>query len=208
MTLIKICGLMREEDVDASQRADFQGFVVASGSRRSLMTERARELMSSARGSTVLVSSTSDLTLLARLALYLRPNVVQAHYPFSPSELSALAEAVPVDVWALVPMGTGSEMTRARSLLPAASALVLDTAAGLPGGNGVPHDWNLSRTVRDACHPCPVVLAGGLSPSNVEEGISRVRPFVVDVSSGVESGGRKDPKRIRDFISKVQGAAP
>lgn len=208
MTLVKICGLTCEEDVDASQGADFQGFVVASNSRRSLMVERARDLMSSARGSTVLVSSTGDLTLLARLALHLRPEVIQAHYPFSPSELSALVEAVPMNVWTLVPMGAGSEMTRARSLLSVASALVLDTAAGSPGGNGVPHDWNLSRTVRDACHPCPVVLAGGLTPSNVEEGILRVRPYVVDVSSGVEHRGRKDPERIHDFISKAQGAAP
>jgi phosphoribosylanthranilate isomerase len=74
------------------------------------------------------------------------------------------------------------------------------------GGSGRTHDWALSgEIVKDI--KSPIVLAGGLSPSNVAEAVRRVRPFAVDVASGVEGNGRvKDIKLIEQFIGNAREA--
>lgn len=72
------------------------------------------------------------------------------------------------------------------------------------GGTGEHADWSLARLLREQCAK-PVILAGGLSPENVCEAIAQVRPFAVDVSSGVEATpGRKDHLKIREFVANVQ----
>jgi phosphoribosylanthranilate isomerase len=83
--------------------------------------------------------------------------------------------------------------------------LLLDTyIADIAGGSGQAFDWN--RIPRDLGKP--VILAGGLTPENVAEAVRKVRPFAVDVSSGVEqSKGIKDAKKISDFIDAVAQAA-
>lgn len=74
------------------------------------------------------------------------------------------------------------------------------------GGTGHTFDWDLAR---DAVSCGPLVLAGGLTPSNVAEAVHRVRPYAVDVSSGVESSpGQKDPVKVREFIRMAKEAAP
>ena len=86
------------------------------------------------------------------------------------------------------------------------AAWLLD--AGVPGqygGTGSRFDWTLA--VEAGRLGKPIILAGGLTPANVQEAIRQTLPYAVDVSSGVESApGRKDPKKIRDFIAAVQGA--
>jgi phosphoribosylanthranilate isomerase len=76
---------------------------------------------------------------------------------------------------------------------------------GLPGGTGETFAWELARMHRGRV---PVILSGGLTPENVAEAIAAVRPFAVDVASGVESEpGRKDHARVEAFIAAVRGAA-
>ena len=73
------------------------------------------------------------------------------------------------------------------------------------GGTGMTHDWNLSRRIRDTIYPNRLILAGGLTPENVEDAVKKVRPYGVDVSTGVEEKpGIKDHKKIFDFITKVK----
>jgi phosphoribosylanthranilate isomerase len=77
---------------------------------------------------------------------------------------------------------------------------------GMPGGTGETFAWEIARV-----HPSspPVLLSGGLRPDNVAEAIAAVRPFAVDVASGVESSpGRKDPDKLEAFAAAVHGAAP
>lgn len=89
-------------------------------------------------------------------------------------------------------------------------ALLLDSGnPTLPikelGGTGRTHDWELSaRIVQEG--PLPVFLAGGLDPSNVSDAIRDVRPFGVDVCSGVRTAGRLDPTKVRGFMEGVEGA--
>ena len=89
----------------------------------------------------------------------------------------------------------------------AADAVLLDTFKnGKLGGTGAVHDWSVSAAVaRDL--RVPVILAGGLNPSNVGEAIRMVKPYAVDVSSGVEaSPGRKAPAKIKAFIQAATQA--
>ena len=83
-----------------------------------------------------------------------------------------------------------------------AIALMLDSAHGpYRGGSGRPFDWEVARMVSAEL---PMLLAGGLTPENVGEAIERVRPWAVDVSTGTETDGRKDPERVREFIEAVR----
>jgi phosphoribosylanthranilate isomerase len=100
---------------------------------------------------------------------------------------------------------TGVEsIADARAVAPHVDAILLDS--GRPklavkelGGTGRRHDWAISRRIRDAVD-VPVFLAGGLRPDNVREAIDTVRPFGVDVCSGVRSNGRLDEEKVRAFI--------
>jgi phosphoribosylanthranilate isomerase len=84
-----------------------------------------------------------------------------------------------------------------------AVACMLDTALeGAYGGSGRMMDWTLAREVASRL---PIVLAGGLTPENVGEAVRTVRPWGVDVSSGVETGGAKDPSKVRAFVQAARG---
>ena len=85
-----------------------------------------------------------------------------------------------------------------------AIALMLDSAHGpYRGGSGQPFDWEVARLLSERI---PIVLAGGLNATNVGEAIARVHPWVVDVSSGTETDGRKDYDKVRAFIAAVRAA--
>ena len=85
-----------------------------------------------------------------------------------------------------------------------ARAFLLDTPSPGQGGAGVPFDWALARNVIGGK---PVILAGGLTPENVAEAVRQVRPFAVDVASGVESSpGVKDPEKLARFVAAVRRA--
>ncbi len=94
----------------------------------------------------------------------------------------------------------------ARGLVAAgADALLLDSgrpSAGVPelGGTGRVHDWGVSRRLVEAVAPVPVFLAGGMRAENVRAAIEAVRPFGVDVCSGVRDGGRMDGVRLRALV--------
>ena len=95
-------------------------------------------------------------------------------------------------------------MDTVKDLSGIADAVLLDTASGgKTGGTGVVHDWELSSDiVRKAS--MPVILAGGLTPTNVRDAVKCVRPYAVDTASGVETQGKKDGKKLNDFIKNAR----
>ena len=83
--------------------------------------------------------------------------------------------------------------------------LVDSSVKGQYGGTGITHNWQISKEIRDYIYPKPFILAGGLTPTNVIQAVTKVKPYAVDVSSGVETNvGFKDKIKVRNFIVNVK----
>ena len=214
MTKVKICGNQTPEDLAATGGVDAQGFIVdVPSSPRNLDPECARALMDcvSPFTSAVLVTTKTDPEEIAELVGATEPNAVQVHAHVTPQDLGCIRAMLPVGVrlFAVLSLAVNAGPNAIRQAIDLAEApidaLLLDTEVdGRSGGTGVPHNWTLSRRIRDAIGPCPLILAGGLTPDNVREAIELVRPYAVDVSSGVEFDGRKDPGHVAALMEEVR----
>lgn len=136
---------------------------------------------------------------------------VQLHAPADPAELERMRAAIPGLKLILAVNVTGPEaLDLARERAPRADALILDTwdpATGRHGATGKTHDWSISARIVEAVD-VPVILAGGLTPANVAGAIRRVRPWGVDVHTGVERpDGSTDHDLVRAFVA-VAHATP
>jgi phosphoribosylanthranilate isomerase len=102
-------------------------------------------------------------------------------------------------------MREGGQMLRYRAV---ASAILLDSAARWSEGEArEPLEWTLARTLTAGDHATPIILSGGLTPDNVARAVAVVRPYGVDVNSGVESApGRKDAEKVRRFVAEARRA--
>jgi len=198
MTRVKICGLRREEDARCVNDCmpDFAGFVFAPGKRQvdAGAGARLRDILDP-RIQTVGVFVNQDPRWIAELCRAGVVNLVQLHGDEGDEDVREIKErAGGVPVIRVVRVGT------ALPPLPAADYLLFDTLAAARGGTGRSFDWGLVRGVRT-----PFFLAGGLHPGNVARAIAAVRPACVDVSSGVETQGVKDPAKIAAFMERVRG---
>jgi len=208
VTRIKICGMTRSQDLEEalSSGADAVGFVVQiPGSRRSLTAEAAGSLIRKVPVfvKSVAVIAPSDAEEAAFLGRTTGADVLQIHTPLPPEELDRLRRDVMQKVVAAVPALPGA-LEQALLLSESVDALLLDTyRAGKFGGTGEVHDWSVSARVVQRLD-LPVILAGGLHPGNVRQAVETVRPYAVDVSSGVETDGHKDPSKVRSFIQEVR----
>jgi phosphoribosylanthranilate isomerase len=206
-TRIKICGLTREADVDAAvdAGADALGFNLWEGSSRHVDVGRAREL--AARLPPFVTPVLLFVNATAGEISAAVTEVPQALLQFHGDETPTQCEAAGRPYLRAARMGEGFDLldfaTRWRAESALMQALLLDAHTAGYGGAGKVFDW--SRIPPNV--PCPVVLSGGLSPANVTDGVLRVRPFAVDVSSGVEVGkGIKDAVLMRRFCDAVREA--
>ncbi len=202
MTRIKICGITRVDDAHAAAYggADAIGLVFHEKSPRYVTVQQA-----------------------ARLARALPPfvTVVGLFVDVSADYVRAVLEEVPLDLLQFhgeetpdfcasfgrpyikaIRVRAGVDLVHCASAYASAQGLLLDAwVEGVPGGTGHAFDWGLIP--HDL--PLPVILSGGLNPGNVQEAIRAVRPYAVDVSSGVEeSKGIKDAAKIARFIQEVK----
>ncbi len=131
--------------------------------------------------------------------------VWQLHGNESAASLAALSPRRLVKALHLPWKGTPEELA---ALGCAASAFLLDTPCAEYGGSGKTFDWDLVDAFR-ARADRPLILSGGLTPDNVAEAVRRVRPYGIDVSSGVERApGIKDHEKLRSFIDRCRQAQP
>ncbi len=212
---VKICGMMRLGDVSAAvnEGADAIGFVVETpSSPRNLPLTKAQQLMKAVRvfSTKVAVTSVHDPKRIAVICAKLRPDALQLHY-HTPALVSMLRKKQPTTSLILAAgVRDVSSLKQAKSTSRYADAVLADSPSSTGiGGTGRTHDWGLTARIRNAIYPHPLILAGGLTPNNVKAAIGIVRPFAVDVSSGVEKTvGVKDHGKIREFIMNAKEASP
>jgi len=221
--LVKICGMTREEDVRmvSSAGADYCGILIGIPSPRSVEGPRARVLAAAAGISVVLLFMDAEEDFVIRNMENIWPHAIQLAGHEPPHYVTALRKSIGCEIWKSVHLeaaGAGSAATAVEILEKISSyveagadRILLDTVVGTGdkkkmGGTGKVSDWPLAaEIVRQA--PCPVILAGGLNPDNVEEAIRTVKPFAVDLSSGVEKAkGIKDAGRVALFMERVKSA--
>jgi phosphoribosylanthranilate isomerase len=202
-TRIKICGLTREADVDAAVEAgaDAVGFVLYEKSPRHVGPARAAELAKRLPPfvtPVILLVNAHDTDVAAAVAS-LPLALLQFHGDESPQRCDAAARPY----LRAARMGEGFDLLDFAQQFSNAQAILLDAHVEGYGGGGKVFDWSLIP----ANVPSPVVLSGGLHAGNVTEGILQVRPWAVDVSSGVEAAkGIKDAVLIRRFCDAVREA--
>ena len=123
----------------------------------------------------------------------------------TPEDIAEVREAVPyLRIVKAVHVMDASAIATAKYFADAADAILLDTrTADRIGGTGIPHDWNISAKIVEECS-VPVILAGGLTPENVAEAVRRVRPYAVDVHTGVKRNGVRDAERTRAFVTNAR----
>lgn len=203
-TRVKICGITRPEDGvrAAALGADAVGLVFFPHSPRVVTVGQAREIAAALP------------PFVTRVGLFVDAAV---------AEVEAILEQLPLDLLQFhgeepeaycvqfgrpylkaVRMHPQRDVVAYMNGYPSATGFLLDAFhPAVPGGSGERFDWSRVPAER----PAPIVLAGGLHPGNVADAVRQVRPFAVDVSSGVEAGkGIKDPAKMMEFIRGVQRA--
>ncbi|MFH1035452.1 MAG: phosphoribosylanthranilate isomerase [Pseudomonadota bacterium] len=201
MTRVKICGLTNLADALAAVAAgaDALGFVLAKSPRR-VTPQQVRDMVGQLPPlvATVGVFVDTPLEEVAKMRAWCGLDWAQLHGAQTPEELAPLGSRV------LKVLSVGSQAPDPEAF-PGAH-LLLDTAVpGRAGGTGRAFDWNLAV---ELARRRPIILAGGLNPDNVAQAVNIVKPFAVDVSSGVEKEpGRKDHAQIRNFIARAKGLA-
>jgi phosphoribosylanthranilate isomerase len=201
-TRVKLCGMTRVDDALAAARlgADAIGLIFAPSSPRRVSIAQAASI------------ACVMPPFVTRVALFLDQPA---------AEIERVLAEVPVDLvqfhgredaafcrrfhkpWIkVVPMLDVDDVAAFAARYPDAAGFLLDShRAGAAGGTGTTFDWDRARAALDR----PILLAGGLTPENVHEAVTRVRPWAVDASSGVESSpGIKEHARMKAFIDEVR----
>lgn len=199
MTKIKICGLTRMEDIEAVNEAmpDYCGFIInVENSRRSCSPLWVKELVCRLDRRIIPVGVFVNAPL--RLpSLLLREGTIamaQLHGQEDEAYIRELKKASRRPVIKAFSVKTSQDVDRA--LESPADYILLDQGAG---GTGKTFDWSLVPEIKR-----PFFLAGGLGEENLEEAIARVKPWAVDLSSSLETNGRKDPGKIKSAVSLVR----
>jgi phosphoribosylanthranilate isomerase len=220
VTWVKICGITNLEDaltaVDAG--ADALGFVFYENSPRKTEPQRAREIVEKLPDQVdkVGVFVDNDPEAIRRIVSSAKLNAVQLHGEPSKeliwSDPRGAIECVGVSK--IIPVIPGDSLKSGGVLLSQWAyekifAVLLDSQSnGTVGGTGKTFDWEATRgMVQSLSLRIPVIIAGGLTVSNVQEAVRLFQPFGVDVSSGVEARpGKKDPEKVRAFVRAVREA--
>lgn len=209
---IKFCGLTRPEDAALATDlgATYAGVIFADSPRR-LTAATARDVLAGAGESVkrVGVFGTNSPDEIEKITDAVELDIVQLHADPTTADVVAVRERFPGDVWAALRVGDGHIPEETQLLLDAADAIVLDARSQhVLGGTGQPLPWSdMAADLARIRGSVSVVLAGGLTPANVETAIRTLAPDVVDVSSGVESSpGIKDRGRMEAFAMAVAGS--
>lgn len=215
MTKIKVCGIQKLSDalVAAEAGADFVGLVFVPGRHRRLDTHAARAIVSGVKASgdkiPLVVGLFADQPLeevnhtIETCGLDLAQLCGHESLEYCRQVQGRVIKVLHVAGSASGDAAVADLAERITACRAAGHLVTLDRLVeGVQGGTGQSFDWTIAAQLAHQGHS--FLLAGGLSPDNVAEAMAAVQPWGVDVSSGVETGGRKDPEKIRAFIRNAQ----
>ena len=200
-TKIKICGLSRLQDIETANRLkpDYIGLMFYRPSCRYITKETARKLSEALDPAItpVAVFLDEDFDVAADIATSGIAKMIQLHGHEDDDYIRRLKDISGLPIIRAYQIREAADLERAAA--SAADHIMLDSG---PGGTGQTFDWQLLKEMDR-----PYFLAGGLKPENVREAIDLLRPYAVDVSSGVETDRLKDPEKMQRFVENVRGAA-
>ncbi len=206
MTWIKICGITNVEDaLEAVELgADALGFIFYEKSPRKITKEKAKEIIAriqhpGSRIQTVGLFVDELAERVAEIASYCHLDILQFHGDETPDYCQRFPQKI------IKAFRIKNEESLVNIPKYEVDYYLLDTySEEFPGGTGRAFDWGLAEAAKKFAKP--IILSGGLNPENIVEALKKVSPFGVDVSSGVESSpGKKDHKKLKEFITKVRG---
>lgn len=198
MTLVKICGLRRKEDIEAVNRLkpDMVGFMFYPGSKRYISYEQAAMLKGmldpGIEAVGVFVNAREEEIIQAAKDGII--DQVQLHGQEDDAMIRTIQKATGLTVIKAFRMETEEDVEKANESM--ADLVLLDHGAG---GSGKAFAWELANGMRR-----PYLLAGGLHAGNVKQAVSQLEPFGIDVSSGAETDGWKDERKIEAIIKAVR----
>ncbi|MCR4280724.1 MAG: phosphoribosylanthranilate isomerase [Candidatus Kaiserbacteria bacterium] len=213
MTLVKICGIRSIEDALASidAGADALGFhVELEHSKCPIDAENAARIIKelSPEVSSVVVTTLDNADAIINTADQTGGNTVQLQGDVSADVIRELKKRRPnLKVWRAVHVMGDNAAADAKKYEDLVDRILLDSMdkkTGARGGTGKTHDWSMSKKIVESVST-PVILAGGLTPGNVSEAIRTVRPYMVDVESGVSNtDGTKDIEKVKLFVERAK----
>lgn len=197
MTKIKLCGLSRLDDIEAANelRPDYIGFVFAEKSKRYVspqQAERLKQRLAPAIQAVGVFVNEAPETVAALLRAG-TIDLAQLHGDEDEDYLRRLRQYTKKPLIRAFRLDKAADLRYAEAC--SAEHILLDSGAG----TGTVFDWSLLRHATR-----PYFLAGGLSPENVAEAVAALRPYAVDVSSGIETAGKKDRAKMAAFIAAVR----
>ncbi|MCI8326491.1 MAG: phosphoribosylanthranilate isomerase [Lachnospiraceae bacterium] len=197
-TKIKICGLYREEDIEYINRyrPDYAGFVFYPKSHRNVEKKKMRYFREklSREIAAVGVFVNEDIEVIKALAEEGDLDIIQLHGEEDEAYLQRLRRQLPkTEIWRAYKVWSKEDLVRAEG--SSADKILLDHGYG----TGKCFDWTFLKNQKR-----PFILAGGLCAENVREAIDRFSPEIVDISSGVETDGKKDREKIKTVIKAVR----
>ncbi|MDG2048050.1 MAG: phosphoribosylanthranilate isomerase [Halioglobus sp.] len=203
-TRIKICGVTRVQDAQASAAcgADAIGLVFYPRSSRAVTLDQAADIVAAVPPFVSVVALFVDepIASIERTLNCIPIDVIQFHGEESPEFCEQFGRPWVKALRVKPGLDIGEQCQRFRK----ARAILLDSwQAGVVGGTGKTFDWRLAQNLL----PMPIVLAGGLNPNNVGDGMRALSPAAVDVSGGIEAApGLKDADKIKQFVAAVRAA--
>ena len=200
MTRIKLCGLSREEDIFSANmyRPDYIGFVFWNKSKRCVTGTQAAKLkrLLDKDIQAVGVFVDEDVEVVAKLLKDGVIDIPQLHGNESESYVEALREKTKegTKIFKAFIIQTKEDVEAANT--SSADMVLLDSGKG----SGEPFNWDLLKQIER-----PYILAGGLNMDNLAKALKTLHPYGVDVSSGIETAGKKDPEKMKVFVDCVRG---
>lgn len=211
---VKICGIKTAEELKSVilSGADAVGFIsgITHKSEDAIQPEEVRNLSKLVPPfiTPVLVTHLTSLGELFQIIITAQVFTVQLQGDISPENIRLLKQALPYAKFIkAIHVVDRSAIEKAKEYENIVDAILLDSkTSDRLGGTGLTHDWNISAEIVKTVK-VPVILAGGLNPDNVKEAINKVKPFGVDVNTGVKGlNGYKDPEKVKRFIEIAKNA--